>query len=301
MKDAEADASSFLETLARIGIGDWLPKGRFVPEVGVWVTGDTLDISFPESGVGVFERVDDHSFWFRHRNEVISDVLKVQVPEHLPFFEVGSGSGVVVDHIRKTTNRPVASVEPIPAGAVAVARRGVPVSFCGDLESLDLPNQCLPALGAFDVIEHLADPRSFLAECRRVLRSDGRLILTVPAYPGLWSEFDVWNGHFQRFTRESMRVLLSESGFSVSHSTYFFSPLLLPAYVQRVFLPWVGRAAPKPVHDVNVQESLAPESKTLNGVLLLVHRLERAILRRVRVPFGTSILVVAVPKSESVD
>jgi SAM-dependent methyltransferase len=61
-----------------------------------------------------------------------------------------------------------------------------------------------------EVLEHVSDPELLLTEISRVLTNDGRLILTVP-----WSArrhhipYD-----FQRFTRERLKILLVESGFS---------------------------------------------------------------------------------------
>jgi SAM-dependent methyltransferase len=288
----------FLEELEGLGVPGWTPTGRFDSDVGVWVTESAVDSSFPESGVDVFNAVDQHSFWFAHRNEVIADVLEREVPTGRPFLEVGSGSGVVVDYLRRHTNRPVASVEPIPAGALAVARRGVRLSFCGDLASLELPPKSLSAVGAFDVVEHLDDPRTFLQECLRVMKDDGRLVLTVPAYPWLWSRFDVWNGHVQRFTLSGLSRLLEEEGFEPITRTYLFSTLLPPAIVTRLILEKLRRK-PQSEHEIetHLEEALSPTSPILARSLRGIHRLERVLLRRVRLPFGTSVLMTAKPRS----
>jgi SAM-dependent methyltransferase len=286
----------FLEELGRLEVADWKPPGQFDPDAGVWVTETEAQVSFPESGVNVFSSVDLDSFWFDHRNEVIADLLSADVPPELTFVEVGSGSGVVVDYLRRTSSRPIASVEPIPAGAIAVARRGVHLSFCGDLASLDLPTNSIPALGAFDVVEHLDQPELLLEECRRVLKKDGRLILTVPAYPWLWSEHDVWNGHVQRFTLSTLTRLLDESGFEVVKGTYLFLPLLLPAMVSRLVVEKLRRRRSDGQIESHMEGALAPRSPIVHRILRLIHAVERIWVRRVKVPFGTSILVAARPK-----
>ena len=286
----------FLEELGRLGLADWRPPGQFDPDAGVWVTETEAQVSFPESGVNVFSSVDLDSFWFDHRNEVIADLLSAEVPSDLTFVEVGSGSGVVVDYLRRTSTRPVASVEPLPAGAIAVAKRGVPLSFCGDLASLDLPTNSIPALGAFDVVEHLDQPELLLEECRRVMKNDGRLILTVPAYPWLWSDHDVWNGHVQRFTLTSFTRLLEESGFEVVKGTYLFLPLLLPAVVSRLVVERLRRRRSDEEIENQMEGALAPSSPIVDRLLRLIHAVERVMVRRGKVPFGTSILVAARPR-----
>jgi SAM-dependent methyltransferase len=291
----------FLEALGRLGVADWRPPGRFDPDAGVWVTEIEASVSFPESGVDVFSSVDLDSFWFDHRNEVIADLLSAEVPPDLTFVEIGSGSGVVVDYLRRTSTRPIASVEPIPAGANAVAKRGVLLSFCGDLASLDLPTNSIPALGAFDVLEHLDKPELLLEECRRVMKSDGRLILTVPAYPWLWSEHDVWNGHVQRFTLSTFTRLLNESGFEVVKGTYLFLPLLFPAMVSRLVFERIRRRRSDGQIESHMEGALAPKSPTIHRILRLIHAVERVLVRRAKVPFGTSILVAARPKPTDSD
>jgi len=287
----------FLDELRNMGIEGWAPSGHFDLDASVWVTEEAVDNSFPESGVDVFSIVDQSSFWFDHRNEVIADVLRREVPEGVPFVEVGSGSGVVVDYLRRITNRPVASVEPIFAGASAVARRGVRLSFCGDLASLNLPAKSIQAMGAFDVVEHLDDPQAFLRECLRVMKDDARLILTVPAYPWLWSQFDVWNGHVQRFTIRSLSRLLQGVGFQPVTRTHLFAVLLPPAIVSRLIVERLRRK-PRSAHDIetHLEGSLAPSSKIVSESLRRIHRVERALIRLVRIPFGTSILMTAKPR-----
>lgn len=287
------DRNAFLSALDRIGLRGWVPPGHFDQRSGVWITDGRVEASFPESGVDLFNTVDQQSFWFDHRNRVIVGALEREVPTGLPLVEVGSGSGVVVDYVRRTTDRPVASVEPIFAGAATVARRGVELSFCGDLQSVAFPDRCLPAIGVFDVIEHLEDPVTLLAECRRVLEADGRLLITVPAYQWLWSDHDVWNDHVQRFSRASLAVLLRETGFEPVSQTYIFLPLLPPAVIDRVVLARMRRSRTDADIEAHLEGTLAPSSPTVDGILRRVLDVERRLLEHVRIPFGTSILTTA--------
>ena len=63
---------------------------------------------------------------------------------------------------------------------------------------------------ATETLEHVPDPDSFLAQARRVLRDDGKLLLTVP-FAARWHyiPFDYW-----RFTPSALRMLLERNGFS---------------------------------------------------------------------------------------
>lgn len=63
---------------------------------------------------------------------------------------------------------------------------------------------------ATETLEHVLDPATFLAEARRVLRPNGRLIITVP-FSARWHyiPYDYW-----RFTPSSLVSLLQQAGFS---------------------------------------------------------------------------------------
>ena len=73
----------------------------------------------------------------------------------------------------------------------------------------DLPTyDCVLAL---DVIEHLDDDRQAVRQLGRLLTKNGRLIISVPALPELFSEFDEVQGHRRRYTQQLLRSCLEES------------------------------------------------------------------------------------------
>src|SRR5262249_28825411 len=85
-----------------------------------------------------------------------------------------------------------------------------------------------------DVLEHLPDDLGVL---RRIAGSlapagpAGFLLLTVPAFPLLWSRWDEVERHRRRYTRRHLRALAESAGLRVEWVTHFFLPLFLPALV----------------------------------------------------------------------
>jgi len=271
---------------------DWEPPGAPDPSSGVWFTDRTVENSFPDSGVEIFGDVDDDSFWFKHRNDMIAKALAKFAPNGT-FLEVGAGSGAVAGHLSQL-GRTVAAVEPILAGAAATAQRGVVASFCGDLSSLDLPDGAVQAMGAFDVIEHLPHAPDVLMECARVLAPSGTILLTVPAHQWLWSDFDEWNGHVRRYSRRELERQVTGVGLTPVHSTYFFSPLLVPAAISRILASQFRRQErSKEEIEAELAKNLAPGSRLVGRVLEFIHAAEVAAYLNVPIPSGTSILMVA--------
>ena len=54
-------------------------------------------------------------------------------------------------------------------------------------------------VGLFDVLEHIDDDDAVLAAARRMLRPGGRLVVTVPRHPFLWSHLDALVDHRRRY------------------------------------------------------------------------------------------------------
>jgi hypothetical protein len=108
---------------------------------------------------------------------------------------------------------------------------------CGTTYSAGFQNGSLPAIGVFDVVEHIEDDIGFLRHLWDLLETGGMLYLTVPAYNFLWSLEDAEGGHFRRYTLASMKMKLMEAGLKSVYGTYIFGFLPLPVFLLRA-LPY---------------------------------------------------------------
>jgi SAM-dependent methyltransferase len=105
-----------------------------------------------------------------------------------------------------------------------------------DLHSLPFRDGVADAVLATQTLEHLRDPRRFLAEAARVLRPGGRLFLTAPqGFREHQAPHDYW-----RFTRYSLRMLAEEAGFAeveveVLGGYFAFMGDRLPAFHRYLF------------------------------------------------------------------
>jgi SAM-dependent methyltransferase len=92
-------------------------------------------------------------------------------------------------------------------------------------ESLPLSDASADVVWAGEVLEHVVDGAALLSEARRVLRPDGRLLVSTPyhgrvstialalAPRGFERHFDPRSDHVRFFTRRSLALLLSDLGF----------------------------------------------------------------------------------------
>ena len=130
--------------------------------------------------------------------------------------------------------------EPIKAGADYTNKFGL-LTFNSTFEDLNLPNNSIEAIGLFDVLEHIEDDSHFIIQLNKAISKNGILIITVPAYSWLFSDFDISIGHFRRYTKKSLTSLLVKNGFQVTYSQYFFAFLILPSFFLRRIPYLLGR------------------------------------------------------------
>ena len=192
--------------------------------------------------------------------------------------EVGAGRGTYSPFLRELGESLVA-VEPAPRGAESVQRQVAGLEHVdvvqGVLDDVD-PAHRFDSAVMFNVLEHIDDDRGVLAGIRSRLDSGGRLVVWVPAFPSLLGDFDRRIGHLRRYRRTSLVALAQEAGFEVVDCRY----ANLPGF----FAWWlVVRAL-----------GLTPTFGGLAGVYdRWFVRVVRAVERRVRPPFGQSLLLVA--------
>lgn len=211
---------------------------------GIWVSRSRSPISYPEAGNEMCLGLEAASFWFGHRNQCIQAVVNRFPPQGV-LFDVGGGNGYVAAGLNQA-GVPVALLEPGWAGAQNARRRGVETVICSTLEDAGFLDGALPAAGLFDVLEHIADEGNFLASLHQRMAPGGKLYLTVPAYPALWSADDDYAGHHRRYTLSSLRRSLESAGFRVIFSSYIFWMLPLPILLFRSLpsrLGWRKQAA----------------------------------------------------------
>jgi SAM-dependent methyltransferase len=206
---------------------------------GVWRGRSAEPVSYPAEGNNACFALEDSSFWFAHRNACLLALLR-RFPTAGPFFDIGGGNGFVAAAIQ-SAGVPVVLVEAGADGVHHAQARGLRNVVHSTLKEAGFRAGSLPAIGFFDVLDHIDDEQTFLREISRCFAADGRIYLTVPAGCWLWSDDDVQAGHFRRYTCSSLRGALDRAGFRPLFVSKMFSPLPLPLFLCRSLPSLFGR------------------------------------------------------------
>jgi 2-polyprenyl-3-methyl-5-hydroxy-6-metoxy-1,4-benzoquinol methylase len=74
---------------------------------------------------------------------------------------------------------------------------------------------------ALNVVEHIYNDKLAIANCYKLLKPGGRLVILVPAYQWLFNSFDSELEHYRRYTRKQVESLFLTSNFNIYNSRYF--------------------------------------------------------------------------------
>ena len=259
-------------------------------EDGIWRTDGTQPVSYPDEAHNAFFSLENKSFWFRHRAKCIIQAIRNYPPEGM-LLDVGGGNGYMTQVIN-AAGFDCALVEPGEKGVRNAAKRGIKPLICASLEEAGFSEHTIPAIGTFDVIEHIEDDARFLSLLHQQLIPRGRLYLTVPAFDFLWSREDEMGGHFRRYTLSKMRAKLFEAGFDVLYETYFFSFLPVPIYLFRALPTRLGMG-PESTQERRSSIHAADNAKRSALVEKWFSWETQWIKRKKTLPLGGSCLVVA--------
>lgn len=237
-----------------------------------------MDERYCEAYRGLFEK----HWWWRSRNEFILEKLRELQPSDgwQRILDVGCGDGLFFDRLAEFGE--VEGVEPSlqlvnPANP---HRRNI---YVCPFDSNFRPNKLYSLILMLDVLEHLPDATSALIHAVELLSSGGVFIATLPAFMSLWTNHDVLNHHYTRYTKGSFSRVAQTSGLCIYEQRYIYH-WMFPAKLCTRFLETMAPSEPTPAKT---------PPKWLNNMFYAVSRVEQRTISRFPMPFGSSLIVVA--------
>jgi SAM-dependent methyltransferase len=230
--------------------------------------------------------IDGEHWWFTARRRIVAAAIEQQVrlPAPARILEVGCGTGSNLALLARYGA--VDAIEP-DDGARALASRRSGLAIRGGLlpDGVAIEDRAYDLIVLLDVLEHVDDDFGALRVLRGKLAPGGRMLLTVPASPWMWSAHDVAHHHKRRYTARSLRGVLAGAGFRVRHLSHF-NTLLFPLIAGvRLLHKLTGREGG--------DDALPPPP--VNRALAALFGAERHLVARASAPFGVSLLAIAEP------
>lgn len=235
----------------------------------------------------VYDRMaelDEVHWWYRARRRILEQLIlrKIQMPKDARILEIGCGTGHNVLMLQRFGEVDAVEIDSA-AREIASKRLGRPV--------IDVPLPNLPGVedgrydlvAILDVLEHVSEDEEALRSIARKLRPGGKILITVPAHPWMWSAHDVVNHHQRRYTKKALKRVVAESGLKLDMLSYFNSLLFPLAAAARL----AGRVTGKDDSD----DTLPPAP--VNKLFDWLFGLERHAIGRISLTPGVSLVAIA--------
>lgn len=231
---------------------------------------------------------EDRLWWYRglrlHLERAFDDL-----PAGARVLDAGCGTGANLVLLSERFGRVVGCDLSAEAAALS-SSRGFRRVVVADLNALPFRSAAFDAVLSSDVLEcREVDERQAIGELARVTRVGGRIVLSVAAYDFLLSEHDRAVHCVRRYTRRRAGAALSGGGIRVVEMRYLFGFLFLPIVAYRLLRRWQRLREP----DGPSRSDVFLPPAFVNAALLAVVRLEAAMAKVARLPFGTTLLVTA--------
>jgi SAM-dependent methyltransferase len=227
--------------------------------------------------------IEKKHWWFLARRTIIKHLLKrLKLPIQSQILEVGCGTGgnlaMLSEHgqVYAMEINEVARQFAYQSGCATIRTGALPDNIPFEKEQFDL-------IVLLDVLEHLQEDLRSLQNLHSYLKSDGWLLITVPALPILWSEHDEKHHHYRRYIKKELADLLKKAGFKVLKLSYFnfflFPVIFMIRYWHRLIKKQHNALKLPPIY--------------INWLLIKIFASERYLMNVIGLPIGVSLILLA--------
>src|SRR5258705_9921887 len=242
-------------------------------------------------------RVEATHFWFRGFRRFVAPAIQelAGTRRNLRLLDCGCGTGHNLVSLLHPHGRAF-GFDLTPGGLMHAKATGFPVARA-DMSRIPFQSGQFDIVTSFDVFQYVQDDFAVMKEMARVLKPGGGLVVTAAAldvlrggHAGTWPEV-------RRYTTARMRAIVEGAGLQVQRLTYLFASLFPAMLAVRLMRRDAGQRAGEssdpPSGPDNDWEMTVP-SAPINTALTWMLSGEAALSRRIPMPVGSSVLIVAV-------
>lgn len=229
-------------------------------------------------------QLEDKHWWHISKRKIVRDLLfqNISSSKKLKILDVGCGAGRNLEELKNLGE--TFGIDSSKEAILFCKKRGLKSIILSKAEATKFQSSEFDIVMLLDVLEHTDDEKT-LKEVYRILKPGGILLLTVPAFPWLWSKWDEVLHHKRRYTKKSISELLKHYSFNILKISYMLSFLVVPAFMIRLIKSRFSTN--------NYSSDFKINSGIINTFLLFITKVEKFFILKLSIPFGTSLICVA--------
>lgn len=228
--------------------------------------------------------LEEKHWWHNSKRRIIRKLIKkYNFSKEPKILDVGCGTGKNIEELLKLGE--VWGLDNSKEAINYCKKRGLKNLRLGNAQKTNFNPVSFDFITLLDILEHTDDNKT-LIEMKRILKKDGLLIITVPAFSWLWSKWDEIAHHKRRYNKKSISRILKNNGFKILYATFLYSFLVIPVYLVR-------KIKQKLFYKQEYPSDFRLNNPLFNRLLNFLSFLEFKIAEKITLPFGTTILVIA--------
>jgi 2-polyprenyl-3-methyl-5-hydroxy-6-metoxy-1,4-benzoquinol methylase len=227
----------------------------------------------PKDLTEMYHQENTH-WWFHGKRDLLVGMYKKYLCKG-PLLDVGCGTGIILKEFGKFTE--VYGVDAAPTAIKFCKKRGLKNVILGRSDKISFESKKFSTIIASDLLEHVDDVKT-IREVRRLLKKDGKFIITVPALMMLWSKHDEVLYHKRRYTKKELVRKLEKNGFIIEKISYWNSTMLPMTYLYK---------------KLKQGNNTSKSGRFTNSIFYTVLRFENALINKINFPIGVSLVCVA--------
>lgn len=237
-------------------------------------------------------RLEKYYWWHIGKRKIALEMvekyrMKEKKRKSIRILDLGCGTGMIMKDLK-------------PFGEIwGVDNSNDAIQYCRDKKAGDfliranlekkLPfeKNIFDVVICLDVLEHIKNENLVLSEMKRILKGKGIILVTVPAYPKLFSYWDRTVGHYRRYNINHLKDIFKRNNLKIEKMSYYNLFALFPAIIFRSI------KSKQSFKTKNYSSDFIALPGLFNKFLLLLSVMERNILGIINLPAGLSILCLA--------
>ena len=218
-------------------------------------------------------------WWFEGRKLILSTILKKYLNNKKIILDYGCGVGINLGMLSKFGK--VFYYDKSRIAINYVKKKYSNINFFVNVKNLNKYKKKFDLIVATDVIEHIKNDKKEVVKINHLLKKNGYILITVPAFQSLYSSKDISLKHYRRYNKENLRNLLNKYFYEIKF-TYFNFILFLPIAILIYFfkitkIRFITRVEKKPLFFIN-------------KLAFYLFVFESFLINKMNFPFGISLL-----------